>query len=140
LLTVTFSGKSSLQVFDSYLSRMTAYLNRGEKYLAILDAKGQSTAPTMKQRQRQVEWIQHHEVALRQRSLGTAFIITSPFIRLALNIMYQLKPLPSPHTIVGDLQVARDWAAGRFRGAGLVFPSPQGEAQGLGGTGAQGRG
>ncbi|MFL5357495.1 hypothetical protein [Archangium sp.] len=140
LLRVTFSGTSSSQVFAAYLSRMSAYLNRGEKYLAILDTRAETTAPTMEQRQLQVEWIQRHEVALRQRSLGTAFIITSPFIRLALNIIYQLKPLPCPHTIVSDLQAARDWAAGRFRAAGLVLPTPRVEAQRLGRTGAQGPG
>lgn len=140
LLTVTFSGTSSPQVFDAYLARMTAYLERGEKCLAILDSRAQRTAPTMEQRQLQVQWIQRNEEALRQCSLGTAFVITSPFIRLALNIMYQLKPLPCPHTLVGDLQAARDWAAGRFRAAGLAFPSPQVETQRLGGMGARGRG
>lgn len=136
LLTVTFSGTSSSQVFDAYLSRMSAYLNRGEKYLALLDTRAETAAPTMEQRQRQVQWIQRHEAALRQYSLGTAFVITSPFIRLALNIMHQLKPLPCPHTIVGDLQSARDWAAGRFRAAGVVHPSPGVSLRGAATTGS----
>lgn len=140
LLTVTFSGTSSAPVFDAYLSRMSAYLNRGEKYLAILDSRGQSTPPSMAQRQRQVEWLQRNEVALRQCSLGTAFVITSPFVRLALNIMCQLEPLPCAHTIVGDLPGAREWAAGRFRAAGLVLPSLLADPRGHARTGTLGRG
>jgi hypothetical protein len=123
LLTVTFSGVSSAQDFDAYLSGMTAYLGRGEKYLCILDSSRSSVAPTLEQRQRQVDWVQRNESLLRQRSIGTAFVITSPFIRLALNIMYQLKPLPTPYTVAGDLKVARVWAAERFRAAGLPLPS-----------------
>jgi hypothetical protein len=139
LLTVTFSGTNSTQAIDAYLSRMSAYLGRGEKYLCILDTRALTAAPTMEQRQRQVDWLQRNEGALRQYSLGSAFVITSPFVRLALNIMYQLKPLPNPHTIVGDIQGARAWAAGRFRAAGLVPPSALLEPQGLPRTGTQGR-
>jgi hypothetical protein len=123
LLTVTFSGKDLSQDFDGYLSKLTAYLGRGEKYLAIFDTQELSTAPSMAQRQRQVEWIQRNESALRLWSLGNAFVITSPFIRLGINIMYQLQPFPCPHTIVGNLKAARAWAAERFRAAGLLLPS-----------------
>jgi hypothetical protein len=139
LLTVSFSGTSSAQEFEAYLARMTAYLNRRETYLAILDSSKASNAPTLEQRQRQVEWLQKHDAALRQRSLGSAFVITSPFIRLALNIMCQLKPLSCPHTIVGDMKVARAWAAERFQAARLPLPFLLlRNGEGLAATGTQG--
>lgn len=132
LMTVTFTGTISAQDFDTYISRMAECLGRGEKYLYILDSRGLSTAPNLEQRQRLVSWVRENESALRQRVLGGAFVITSPFIRLAMNIMCQLKPMPHPHTIVGDIEVARAWAAERFRVAGLVPPSmllePKGQA------------
>jgi hypothetical protein len=123
LVTVTFTGTMSAQEFDTYMSRMSACLGRGEKYLYLLDTRGLSTAPNLEQRQRLVAWVRENESALRQRVLGSAFVITSPFIRLAMNIMCQLKPMPHPSTIVGDIEVARAWTAERFRMAGLVSPS-----------------
>ena len=122
LLTVSFTGKNSLQDFDAYLEKVTEYLHRGEKHVVVLDTRGLTTGPTLEQRQRQVGWIHANLSALRQRSLGNAFVITSPFIRLAMNIVYQLQPLPTPYTIVGDIKVARSWALGRLQAAGLPLP------------------
>ncbi len=136
LLTVNFTGTNSAQDFDAYLATLTGYMSRGEKYLCILDTRSLATPPTLEQRQRQVAWIRQNAATVRQRSLGTAFVITSPFIRLAMNIMYQLQPLPNPHTIVGDIKVARTWAASRFRAAGLPFPTHRSGEQGLMGGGA----
>jgi hypothetical protein len=138
LLTVSFTGTMSAQEFDAYLSSMTASLNRGEKYVSILDTRGLSTAPTLEQRQRLVGWVRRNESALRQRVLGSAYVITSPFVRLAMNIMCQLKPLPCPHTIVGDIKVARAWSAERFRAAGLPPPFSLLESRGLASTGSWG--
>jgi hypothetical protein len=126
LLTVAFEGKNSTQDIEAYLARLSDYLRRGEKHVVILDARGLNTAPTLEQRQRQVVWIQANLSALRQRSLGNAFVITSPFIRLAMNIMYQLQPLPTPYTVVGDIKVARSWALGRLREAGVPLPQVTG--------------
>ena len=124
LLTVTLTGTNSAQDFDTFQSKMTAYLNRGEKYLCIIDTSDLLSAPSMERRQRHVDWIRRNELALRQRMLGCAFVITSPFVRLALNIVFQLKPLPCLYTNVGDVKVARAWAVERFRAAGLPIPSP----------------
>jgi hypothetical protein len=139
LLAVTFTGTISAQEFDTYMSKMAASLSRGEKYLFLLDTRGLSTSPAMEQRQRLVDWVKQNEPLLRQRILGSAFVITSPFIRLALNIMCQLKPLPCPHTIAGDMKVARAWSAERFRAAGLKPPSALLETHGLASTGSWGR-
>ncbi|WP_434381966.1 hypothetical protein [Melittangium boletus] len=122
VLTVSFTGKNSPQEFNAYLARMTEYLRRGVKHAVILDSRDLAATPTLEQRQRQVDWIQANTPALRQWSLGNAFVITSPFIRLAMNIMYQLQPLPTPHTVVGDIKMARTWVDGRFRAVGLPPP------------------
>jgi hypothetical protein len=139
LLRVTFSGTLSAPEFDSYMSKMAAYLGRGEKYLILLDTRGLSVAPTLEQRQRLVNWVRQSEPAMRQRLLGCAFVITSPFIRLAMNIMCQLKPLPCPYTIVGDLKVASAWSAERFRATGFMPPASLLEPQELASTGSWGR-
>jgi hypothetical protein len=123
LLTVTFTGVNSMQEFEAYLAKLSTYAQRGEKYIALFDSSAATTAPSMEQRQRQVEWIQQHEAHLRNCSLGSAFVIKSPFIRLALNIIYQIRPPPSPYLVVGDISTARGWAADRFREAGMTLPS-----------------
>lgn len=138
LLTVTFTGTLSAQEFDTYMSKLAACLSRGEKYLVLLDTRGLSSAPTMEQRQRLVDWVRQNESAMRQRVLGSAYVITSPFVRLAMNIMCQLKPLPCPYTIVGDVKLARAWSAECFRAADSCPPSALLESQGLAFTGSWG--
>ncbi|ATB27507.1 hypothetical protein [Melittangium boletus] len=137
LLTVSFTGKNSSQDFDAYLTRLSEYLQRGDKHAVIIDTQGLSAGPTLEQRQRQVGWVQANLSALRLRSLGTAFVINSPFIRLALNIVYQIQPLPTPYTIVGDLKMARHWALERFQAAGLTLPVMASPRRGSAGAGSE---
>lgn len=122
LLNVTFTGANSNEEFEAYLATLTKYRKRKERYLTIFDSRV-AAAPTLHQRQRQVEWLKTHEAETRQLSLGSAFVITSPLIRLAMNIIYQLKPPPNPYHVVGDIEVARAWAADRFQQAGMSAPS-----------------
>jgi hypothetical protein len=122
LLNVTFTGASSNEEFEAYLATLTKYRKRKERYLTIFDSRV-AAAPSLHQRQRQVEWLKSHESETRQLSLGSAFVITSPLIRLAMNIIYQLRPPPNPYHVVGDIEVARAWAADRFHQAGLSAPA-----------------
>ena len=134
LVKVDFVGSNTLQDLESYLTSMDRCVQRGDRYLAIFDTLRLTTAPSMELRKRQIEWLTKNDALLRQRCLGNAFVITSPFIRLALSIMYQLQPPPMPYTVVGDLKTAQDWVSRRLQAAGLSLPLAA-SRQGVGGVG-----
>ncbi len=122
LLIVTFEGPHTDAQFEEYLERHAGYLRRGEKYVALMDAQN-AASPSLPQRKRQADWIRKHEDAIQAQQLGAVFVITSPLIRMALNVIYTMRPPPYPYAVVGDLNAAREWSAETFRKAGLVLPS-----------------
>jgi hypothetical protein len=117
LLLVKFEGETSDVEFEAYLRRMTDYLGRQEKYVCLYDSTKMKSSP-MNHRQMQVEWLQKHDVQLRKWMLGTGFVITSPLLRLAMNVITTLNRPPCPATNVATLDQALAWAADRFRDEG----------------------
>jgi hypothetical protein len=121
IVLVTFSGYISEPEFDRYLASMTAILERSEKTVTILDARGAIRNPAS-QRRKQADWLKRYQEQLRQYSLGTVFVITSPFVRGALTAILWLAPLPNEHVVVGTLAEAEGWAEKQLRAAGLAAP------------------
>ncbi len=122
IVTVRFSGYISEPEFDQYLAAMTNVINRSEKTLTILDARHAIRNPAS-QRKKQADWLKTHEARLRQYSLGTAFVITSPFVRGVLTAILWLQPLPNDYTVVATLEEAEAWAARQLAAAGIAMPS-----------------
>ena len=101
---------------------MSDYLARQEKYLCVLDGTYMKTSP-MNHRQMQVEWLQSNDTQLRKWLVGTAFVITSPLVRLAMNVISTLNKPPCPATNVATREQALAWAADRFRDEGQTLAS-----------------
>jgi hypothetical protein len=118
LLTLRVTGAMSDAQFADFLAQSSAYLERGEKYVSILDL-GQVGLPSPAQRQMQVEWIRKHDTHLRERVLGNANIITTAPIRLALSLVFHLKPLPMPYAAVSDMDSALRFVIGKLEEGGL---------------------
>jgi hypothetical protein len=118
LLISRFRGTVTDAQYEEYLARGTAYLQRGEPYVSILDM-GRLAMPTAVQRQRQAEWMMEHEVLMRERLLGGALIITSPFIRLAVSAILHIRPMPMPYVVVPDMASGMVWTQARLQEAGL---------------------
>jgi hypothetical protein len=121
IVVVRFSGYISEPEFDVYLASMTQLISRSERTLTILDARRAIRNPPS-QRKKQADWLKANEQRLRQYSLGTAFVITSPFVRGVLTAILWLQPLPNDHTVVSTMAEAEDWAAAKLRAAGMAFP------------------
>jgi hypothetical protein len=119
LLIIRFEGEPSSPQFMEYLARVSDYLARPEQSVSILDASRVHTG-TAEQRQLQVEWIRKNEALLRQRLLGSAHVITSPFIRLVTSLILHLQPLPAPYFVASSMNEAVAWAVERLEGAGLL--------------------
>lgn len=119
LLISRFHGVATDSEYEAYLHRGTAYLQRGELYVSVLDM-GRLVVPTAAQRQRQAEWLQAHDHLLREQFLGAALVITSPVLRLALSTILHLKPMPTPYVTVYDVPGGLKWAVARLEEAGLT--------------------
>jgi hypothetical protein len=70
-------------------------------------------------RQRMAAFMRENEHHILQWMLGSVFVITSPFVRLALSAVFYIKPMPTPYVVTPSLPVAVDWASRRFADAGL---------------------
>lgn len=119
LLVIRHTGGPQRQDVETYLARLDALLHRPERRVVLMDVRqGGLAMPEL--RQRQVQWLADNEPLLRSKMLGTAYVLTSPFIRLALILANHLKPPPGPYLVTPTLQEALLWAAERFEEAGLT--------------------
>jgi hypothetical protein len=110
LMVVRLTGELSPQEFERYLSRATQYLQRDDRHVCIFDVSELHLFST-EQRQRQVEWLKAHEVLMRQKLLGIAYVVTSATVRLTMSVIFHFKPPPVPYTLVSRLGDAGAWAA-----------------------------
>jgi hypothetical protein len=111
LLIVRFVGVPTTSQVASYLERMTAYMERGERNVTLIDSTRVSGMVPAEQRNLQAAWMKKHAARMRELNLGTAFVITSPLVRLAVSVIFHLQPMASPYIITGTLGEAAEWAA-----------------------------
>lgn len=119
LLHLWLPGTLPAHGHEACLDTLTGYLRRGERFLLLVDLSRIGLVP-IEQRWRQVEWLEEHEHALRERVLGTAVILVSPLVRLSLSTILFFKPLPVPLATFPHLATAEAWAATRLQEAGLT--------------------
>jgi hypothetical protein len=119
LPVVRFEHVCSNAELEQYLTARTAWLRRGELHIPLLDTRT-SQLPPPHQRQRYIDWLQRHRPLLVERSLGTAYLITSPAIRVVTSLMRHLSSLTTAYVTAATPQEALGWAASRFQEAGLA--------------------
>ncbi len=123
LRIVRFEGAVTAKQFQSYLDESSASLRRGEKHATIIDLS--VSGPLLfEQRQAQAMWIRENEQLIRELTLGVAFVITSPVVRLAMSASFYWKAMPVPYLITPHLQSAAEWVLHRFEEAGM-FPAAE---------------
>lgn len=113
LLIVDLPGTLSAQGHEACLTALADHLRRGDKLLLLMDLSRVGMVP-LDQRWRQVEWFEAHETLLRERLLGTALIITSPVVRLAISAMLYFKPMPLPLATFNNRALAEAWVGERL--------------------------
>jgi hypothetical protein len=119
LLVVRFAGTPTDEQFGEYLARRQAYLDRKQKHVLIYDTV-RFQVLTHEQRQRQIDWIKARADTMKQLSLGSALIITSPVARMTLSIVLHFSQAATPYHAARSLPEAASWAASRLHAAGLV--------------------
>ena len=119
LLVLRHRGVPTPQDMEVYLAQLDALLQRPEKRVILIDARqGGLAGPEL--RQRQVRWLADNESRRRQVALGTAYVVDSPVMRLAVSLALHLKPPPGPYMVASSLEQAVGWTAERLEEAGLV--------------------
>jgi hypothetical protein len=119
LLIVRFSGVATPEEFEAYLAHRLACMRRQERHVVIYDTRKARLIPS-EHRQRHVEWIREYEALRDQTLLGNALIITSPVIRLTMNLVIHLRSDVLPYFVAATLPQAALWGADRLRDAGEV--------------------
>ncbi|HLM47989.1 MAG TPA: hypothetical protein VK458_29265 [Myxococcaceae bacterium] len=119
LLLVRYVGSPSLEQQEEYQARLKACLQRGEKYVSIIDTRS-FTGVSTEQRQRMAAFLKEHEELFRQVALGTCLVVTSPMVRLIVSVVFHLKTMPTPHYVAPSMPTALDWVLGRLEAGGLT--------------------
>ncbi len=97
-------------------------LARKQRY-AILYNFRNLIAESQEQRKIDAEFIKENKESLRQYSIGVVFVVSSPLLRIALNAVLFLAPLPMPYTTTKTISEAVRWLERRFEEEQMVFPA-----------------
>ena len=122
-LYLRLPGTLSAQGHEDCLAQLSTYLERRQRFVAIVDLEKVGLIP-LEQRWRQVEWFEQHEPLMRETSVGTAIIMTSPLVRLSLSAILYFKRLPLTLTFVATRVEAEAWVTERMKEAGLPQVRP----------------
>jgi hypothetical protein len=118
LVILRAQGVPTDQEMKEYHARSLSYLERGEKYVTIADL-GQLGMLSPSQRRMQAEYLQENAAALHERLLGSATIVDSTPLRLALYAILPFKRMPMPFVVVADMDSAVRYALRRLEESGL---------------------
>lgn len=121
LIISRFSGRATDADYESFLAQGSAFLQRGERYVNVIDLS-RLEVPTAAQRWRQAEWLETHAELMQERLLGCALVITSPFLRMTLSVIHHVRPIPVPFVVVSDVASGVEWSVARLEEAGLAAP------------------
>jgi hypothetical protein len=119
LLLLRFEGTPSPQQFEAYLTRMSSYLERRERYVVILDLLQTTIVGLQERCEQQSLWMKRHEAQLREWPLGVVIITDAIALRLLVRVILHRGPSSLSHLMVSRLAEAAIWAAERLRQAGL---------------------
>lgn len=119
LLILHYPASQSDKEYEESLARLSGYMQRREPYFSIIDTSRIGT-PNNTQRQRQVEWDRTHDALVRTWGRGTAFVVTSAFVRVAMSLYFHVRPLGVPYVIVADMGAALTWVAAQMERTGFT--------------------
>jgi hypothetical protein len=115
VVTITFGGGSPTdENCDEYLREMAELYDSGEELVIIMDAR-KSSLPSLKQQQRQAQWMKRHDSMLRKQCLGTAYVLTTGATRMILSMIFAITPQPVPYKICTNLPDAEEWVQDQLR-------------------------
>ncbi len=122
LLLLRFEGTPTAEQLEVYLARRVEYLRRQERHGVVYDTR-QARVITSEIRQRHTAWSREHRAPRLRFIVGNALVITSPFIRLTMNMVLSLGGEKVPYSVAATVPEAALWIANRLHDAGDVEPA-----------------
>jgi hypothetical protein len=122
LLLIRLEGAPAPEQLEAYLARRLEYMRRQERHGIVYDTR-HTRLITTELRQRHTAWSQEHKVLRQHFLVGNALIITSPFIRLTMNMVLHLGGAKVPYSVAATMPEAALWIANRLHDAGDVEPA-----------------
>jgi len=113
VVTIRFTGKPDEDTFEEYLQTLDALYDRGEVFGIVFDAREALNLPH-KLRKRQAEWMDDNAARIKAQLAGTAFVISSAFIRSVIRAIFAIRAMPAPYTVVESIEEAERWVRNKI--------------------------
>ncbi len=96
-------------------------LERGERYGVLYDLR-YGSAMSQDQRRIDAQFIKDNRETLEDLVIGVAFVVPTALLRIAMNFLLFLAPLPMPYVSTRSVSEAMEWLEERFKEAGVAIP------------------
>ena len=122
LLTLqTYNGVPDPVVMENWRSQLEGFFEKKTRYAVITDLTDVRT-PDKDIKNRESEWIKQHKPELKEWCIGLALVVPSSVIRIALNAVFWVSPLPHPYAVVSNFGEAYDWIEAALLKEGIPMP------------------
>ncbi len=108
----TVGTPSDAQV-DAFIQRADAIMARGVRHVVVFESL-QAGRATKHMRKKNLEWLRANQEQVASLCGGMALVVRSPALRFVLSTVMLVWPQPLPHTVVGSMPEALDWAEKRL--------------------------
>jgi hypothetical protein len=118
LACVTYKGLLREDEVEPLLKEFSSFLERREMFIIIHDSREADPSPR-KIRYQISDWIRANESQLRDYCLGTVIVSESLAIRLVLQFILMISPLPNETYVCRTPEEASRWSKECFKRHGL---------------------
>lgn len=115
VVTVTFTGEhANTENFQQYLDELENAYTLGPQLGIVFDAT-HAVLPKLQFQNMQAQWLRTHSEMIREKCVGTAYVITKPVLRTMLKLIFALQQQPSPYVVSPSLADAGKWVMNQFK-------------------------
>ena len=118
---VSHHGSPSDEQYQDYLLVLEDMYARREPFALVIDAT-EAERPSARQRKVMDAWRNANDDVIQTYNVGTSFVFSSPWMRMAVTAMRMLTPLPCPCDVFATRDEAKTWASQRLRQSEVPAP------------------
>jgi hypothetical protein len=115
VVTVTFTGEhANTENFQQYLDELEKAYTLGPRLGIVFEAT-HAVLPKLQFQNMQAQWLRNHSDMIRDKCVGTAYVITKPVLRTMLRLIFALQQQPSPYVVSPSIANAEKWVMEQFK-------------------------
>lgn len=123
LVVNTIPERLRAEDLPRFLAESERVLKRREPYVTISDTSRTREIPNATVRKALAEWNERVEPQMKQFTLGSAIVITSPLVRGGLTALFWLAPPPYPQQVVATVEDALEVVTRYYSASGRTPPA-----------------